>query len=639
MHKKLVSVLVGVALLVTPLLVSAQTTDTSDASIMASLTALIQVLTQELQQLIAAHTNSTQQIYTETNGSNVYTGAEGDASVAQPSIVSVNPQPAQVGSQITVYFTNGGENGSVILKTLDGSKSWHIPYYTTGIAYNGFAYYDGSKITFTVPSTIGAGQLPENSGYEAPVAISSGTYNLTVYATGCPQSGTCWAKGSTSDVFPITINAGSNPGNLSANCSGSPYNAGTPGISWGSTPSGGAGPYSYQWTLSNDNISTGISGTSADLQQQNLLATYSSAGTKSATVVVSSADQSVAAYCSATIVANLTATPISGPAPISVTFTGVSGTVHFGDGGSAGGVGYNGTTHIYTTPGTYTATSGNYSVTITVTGTTFTPGNLIISTAQSSPNYSVVAGGTPGELMGIANITNPNNEPITITNIGLSMANGTYPNKGIGGADDVQRAYLYQGSMLLGTASFIGNLTTTSYLFQQIVIPANSSASITVKADIAGVGKGQSGGPEDLVKVDVVSAFAGVNNSSLGVTSTGRTNFAGVSISGAALSQCPANATAQRGLNGQTFKCVCPSAFSVKTTWSDSVTGNFADDSDICTAGAQVGEITPSSGGEIDYTIVPGQSSYSGGNAFNGIFSQSYGAWPGSFQITGPEHG
>ena len=118
------------------------------------------------------------------------------AAAPLPAITSTNPQTAQVGQSLIVNFSNGGNNGSVILKTTDGTKSWHIPY-TTGTVYNGFAYYDGSKITLTVPSMIGAGQLPENSGYEAPVPITTGTYNLFVYSTGMPMS----------NAYPITITA------------------------------------------------------------------------------------------------------------------------------------------------------------------------------------------------------------------------------------------------------------------------------------------------------------------------------------------------------------------------------------------------------------------------------------------------
>lgn len=124
----------------------------------------------------------------------------------QPSISSVNPNPVSVGQQLTVYFSNGGSSGSVILKTLDGTKSWHIPY-VTGTVPNGFTYYDGSKITLTVPSTIGAGELPEDSGYEAPIAITSGTYNLFVYSTAMPMS----------SAFPITINTASTSGQPTIN--------------------------------------------------------------------------------------------------------------------------------------------------------------------------------------------------------------------------------------------------------------------------------------------------------------------------------------------------------------------------------------------------------------------------------------
>ncbi len=58
MHKKLISLGVGIALLASPLLASAQTTTSSNASIIASLEALVATLTQELQQLIAAKSSS-----------------------------------------------------------------------------------------------------------------------------------------------------------------------------------------------------------------------------------------------------------------------------------------------------------------------------------------------------------------------------------------------------------------------------------------------------------------------------------------------------------------------------------------------------------------------------------------------------
>ena len=54
MHKKLASVAFGIALLVAPLIASAQIAVAPNASLVASLTALVQVLQQEVQQLVAA---------------------------------------------------------------------------------------------------------------------------------------------------------------------------------------------------------------------------------------------------------------------------------------------------------------------------------------------------------------------------------------------------------------------------------------------------------------------------------------------------------------------------------------------------------------------------------------------------------
>lgn len=53
MNKKIVSAVVGFALLASPIMASAQSTDSSEAALIASLTALIQTLTQQLSQLIA----------------------------------------------------------------------------------------------------------------------------------------------------------------------------------------------------------------------------------------------------------------------------------------------------------------------------------------------------------------------------------------------------------------------------------------------------------------------------------------------------------------------------------------------------------------------------------------------------------
>ena len=112
-------------------------------------------------------------------------------------------------------------------------------------------------------------------------------------------------------------------------------------------------------------------------------------------------------------------------------------------------------------------------------------------------------------------------------------------------------------------------------------------------------------------------------------------NVSGVLPTSTTLSMCPANAVGQRGQNGQTFKCMCPANLTTKPVWGSPY---YTDDSDICTAGVLIGQINMTSGGEIDYMIDPGQSSYNG-LTFHGVTAQPYGAWPGSFEIDGPGRG
>jgi hypothetical protein len=101
------------------------------------------------------------------------------------------------------------------------------------------------------------------------------------------------------------------------------------------------------------------------------------------------------------------------------------------------------------------------------------------------------------------------------------------------------------------------------------------------------------------------------------------------------LPQCPANSAQQRSQMGQTFDCYCPPGFAIQSIWGGPQ--YHSDNSDICTAGAQDGQINSTYGGEVDYMITAGQSSYPS-YMNNGITSQAYGDfWPGSFQIVGPK--
>ncbi len=97
-----------------------------------------------------------------------------------PYISSVIPQPVNVGSLLTVNVANAGRSGNIILKTADGSKSWTNGFATDITNLNGFAKYDGSKLSFVIPSTIGRGVHSEGWWNEPVVPLVPGTYKLNI---------------------------------------------------------------------------------------------------------------------------------------------------------------------------------------------------------------------------------------------------------------------------------------------------------------------------------------------------------------------------------------------------------------------------------------------------------------------------
>jgi hypothetical protein len=88
-----------------------------------------------------------------------------------------------------------------------------------------------------------------------------------------------------------------------------------------------------------------------------------------------------------------------------------------------------------------------------------------------------------------------------------------------------------------------------------------------------------------------------------------------------------ANASRYRAAKGSSFDFICQPDGSFFGLWGTSV---YTDDSSICTAAAHAGLITPSNGGLVTLTILPGLDSYEG-TQNNGVSSNSYGAWRASF--------
>ncbi|MEO1169132.1 MAG: LCCL domain-containing protein [Pseudomonadota bacterium] len=96
------------------------------------------------------------------------------------------------------------------------------------------------------------------------------------------------------------------------------------------------------------------------------------------------------------------------------------------------------------------------------------------------------------------------------------------------------------------------------------------------------------------------------------------------------ISECPSNATGLRGSRA-VQECFCSAAASRSgSVWG---TDNYSDDSRICRAAVHAGVIGPG-GGRVVFEATPGRSSYRPSTR-NGVTSQSWGRWQGSFRFVG----
>jgi LCCL domain len=80
---------------------------------------------------------------------------------------------------------------------------------------------------------------------------------------------------------------------------------------------------------------------------------------------------------------------------------------------------------------------------------------------------------------------------------------------------------------------------------------------------------------------------------------------------------------------GKTVDFECPGGGEPSPVWG---TNLYTDDSSVCTAAVQVGLITFEKGGTVTIKIEAGASEYTG-STNNGVESQKYGSWGGSFSF------
>ncbi len=84
-----------------------------------------------------------------------------------------------------------------------------------------------------------------------------------------------------------------------------------------------------------------------------------------------------------------------------------------------------------------------------------------------------------------------------------------------------------------------------------------------------------------------------------------------------------------RAAIGEQFSYNCPPDGEADTVWGSDV---YTDDSSVCTAGVHTGVITLEDGGRVTVEMRPGQDSYDASER-NGIETQSYPAWDGSYVV------
>ena len=159
---------------------------------------------------------------------------------------------------------------------------------------------------------------------------------------------------------------------------------------------------------------------------------------------------------------------------------------------------------------TFTGVTSGNSTSATITSsqagrqTIAAAGTVSVAADSSSPSYAIGAGGATGQTIAVAKFR-PSNEAVNLTKVGLTLGGTGASYSGPSGAQDLVNVYIYNGSTLVGTATFTGNATTaTSTLLSTVNLPKDVDTKLTIKADLADIGTSQPGNQGDLVKVDVL---------------------------------------------------------------------------------------------------------------------------------------
>ncbi|MBP9669095.1 MAG: peptidoglycan-binding protein [Candidatus Pacebacteria bacterium] len=164
--------------------------------------------------------------------------------------------------------------------------------------------------------------------------------------------------------------------------------------------------------------------------------------------------------------------------------TSASGSAVFG---IAGGASISGTGSISGNSLSATVASSTSGVMTIGTGT------YAVSVDSSSPSFMVVAAGSTGVNAGVVKLR-ASNEDVSLTKLGLHLTSGD--------EGDVLSVDIYDGATKVGTAYFTSGTYATSTLTTAVTLPKDNDKTLTLKANLAGIGSSESGLPGVTVKVD-----------------------------------------------------------------------------------------------------------------------------------------
>jgi len=150
-----------------------------------------------------------------------------------------------------------------------------------------------------------------------------------------------------------------------------------------------------------------------------------------------------------------------------------------------------------------------------------------IEADPSSPAYRLAAGNTTGNTLGMLRVS-ASGEPVKLTSLALKLTSGV--------PADLARVTLFDGETQVGDTTFTGT-TTTMTLSSPVIIPQDSSKTLTLKGDFVSTDAYQAGTSGDLIQVnydnDNAGGTIGIGQSSgqsLVPASSADTAFAGVRV-------------------------------------------------------------------------------------------------------------